>query len=52
MQGMFIANPGDQGHSSVGNGNENAISFHVMHILLINVQMILVLPPPSCDNVY
>lgn len=26
MQGLFIANPGDQGHSTVGNGNKNVIS--------------------------
>jgi hypothetical protein len=26
MQGMFHANSGDQGHSAVGNGNENDIS--------------------------
>lgn len=26
MQGIFIANSGDQGHSTVGNGYKNAIS--------------------------
>jgi len=40
MQGMFIANPGDQGHSSVGNGNENAISCDAYIIYIyINVQL-------------